>query len=127
MTNSLLTKFIQKNARTDIPSFRPGDTIRVHVKIKEGDKERLQAFEGTVIARKNTGMGESITVRKVSFGQGVERIFPFNSKVLDKVEIVRSNQVRRAKLFYLRALKGKAARLREVDHRVEAAKATTEA
>ena len=76
MQNALLTKFINKNKRTDIPEFRPGDTIRVHVKIKEGDKERLQAFEGTVIARNNTGMGETITVRKVSFGQGVERIFP---------------------------------------------------
>ena len=76
MQNALLTKFINKNKRSDIPTFRPGDTIRVHVKIKEGDKERLQAFEGTVIARNNIGMGESITVRKVSFGQGVERIFP---------------------------------------------------
>ena len=115
--------------RTDLPSFKPGDTIKVHVKIKEGDKERVQAFEGTVISMRSGPQG-SFTVRKVSFGQGVERIFPFNSKVLDKVEIVRSNQVRRAKLFYLRALKGKAARLREVDHRTEAAKteaAATEA
>jgi large subunit ribosomal protein L19 len=113
MTNALLTKFIQKNARTDIPSFRPGDTIRVHVKIKEGDKERLQAFEGTVIARKNTGMGQSITVRKVSFGQGVERIFPLNAKIIDHIDVVRTGKVRRAKLYYLRKLKGKAARLKE--------------
>src|ERR1035437_10358337 len=79
MQNALMAKFINKNMRTDIPEFRPGDTIRVHVKIKEGDKERLQAFEGVLIARNNTGLGESITVRKVSFGQGVERIFPVHA------------------------------------------------
>ncbi len=113
MNNPLLTKFIQKNQRTDVPVFRPGDTVRVHVKIKEGDKERLQAFEGTVIARKNTGMGKTITVRKVSFGQGVERIFPLNARVIDHIDVVRTGRVRRAKLYYLRDLKGKAARLRE--------------
>ncbi len=113
MQNALLTKFIQKNKRTDIPVFRPGDTIRVHVKIREGDKERLQAFEGTVIARHNTGLGESITVRKVSFGQGVERIFPVNARVIDHIDMVRTGKVRRAKLYYLRGLKGKAARLKE--------------
>ena len=113
MQNALLSKYIQKNKRADLPAFRPGDTVRVHVRIKEGDKERLQAFEGTVIARKNTGMGESITVRKVSFGQGVERIFPVHAKVVDHIDIVRTGRVRRAKLYYLRGLKGKAARLRE--------------
>ena len=113
MMNALVTKFIQKKKRTDLPVFRPGDTVRVHVKINEGDKERLQAFEGAVIARKNTGMGETITVRKVSFGQGVERIFPLQGKIIDKIEVVRTGQVRRAKLYYLRGLKGKAARLRE--------------
>ncbi len=113
MQNALLTKFIQKNKRSDVPTFRPGDTIRVHVKIKEGDKERLQAFEGTVIARNNTGMGESVTVRKVSFGQGVERIFPVNARVIDHIDVVRTGKVRRAKLYYLRGLKGKAARLKE--------------
>ena len=113
MQNALLTKFIQKNKGAGIPSFRPGDTIRVHVKIKEGDKERLQAFEGTVIARSNTGLGESITVRKVSFGQGVERIFPVHAKVIDHIEVVRTGRARRSKLYYLRGLKGKAARLRE--------------
>src|SRR5689334_20478515 len=124
----IMEKLAAKLQRKDIPNVNPGDTVRVQVKIKEGDKERVQAFEGTVISKRNGPQG-SFTVRKVSFGQGVERIFPFNSKVLDKVEVVRSNQVRRAKLFYLRALKGKAARLREVDHRAEAAKAeaTTEA
>jgi large subunit ribosomal protein L19 len=115
MQNALLSKFIQKNKRTDVPQFRPGDTIRVHVKIKEGDKERLQAFEGTVIARKNTGMGEAITVRKVSFGQGVERIFPVNARVIDHIDVIRTGRVRRAKLYYLRGLRGKAARLRERD------------
>src|SRR5215212_1070912 len=113
MHNALLTQFTNKHQRSDIPEFRPGDTIRVHVRIKEGDKERLQAFEGTVIARKNTGMGESITVRKVSFGQGVERIFPLNARVVDHIDVVRTGRVRRAKLYYLRGLKGKAARLRE--------------
>ena len=113
MQNALMAKFIQKNKGAEIPEFRPGDTIRVHVKIKEGDKERLQAFEGTVIARNNTGLGESITVRKVSFGQGVERIFPVHAKVIDHIDVVRSGRTRRSKLYYLRALKGKAARLRE--------------
>lgn len=112
MTNALLTKVINKNKRTDIPEFRTGDTIRVHVKIREGDKERLQAFEGTVIARNHAGMGESITVRKISFGQGVERIFPVNAPVIDHIDVVRTGKVRRAKLYYLRALKGKAARLK---------------
>jgi large subunit ribosomal protein L19 len=113
MQTALLTKFIQKNKRTDTPTFRPGDTIRVHVKIKEGDKERLQAFEGTVIARNNTGLGASVTVRKISFSQGVERIFPLHAKVIDRIEVIRTGRVRRAKLYYLRGLKGKAARLRE--------------
>lgn len=113
MQNALLTKVINKSKRSDIPEFRTGDTIRVHVKIKEGDKERLQAFEGTVIARKNTGLGETITVRKVSFGQGVERIFPVNAPVIDHIDVVRTGRVRRSKLYYLRGLKGKAARLRE--------------
>jgi large subunit ribosomal protein L19 len=113
MNNALLTKFIQKNARTDLPPFRPGDTVRVHVKIKEGDKERLQAFEGTVIARKNTGMGQTITVRKVSFGQGVERIFPLHARIIERIDLIRTGKVRRAKLYYLRGLKGKAARLKE--------------
>src|SRR4051794_40878627 len=113
MQNALMTKFIQKNKRTDLPTFRPGDTLRVHVKIKEGEKERLQAFEGVLIARNGMGMGESITVRKVSFGQGVERIFPVNAKVVDHIDVVRTGRVRRAKLYYLRALKGKAARLKE--------------
>ncbi len=113
MQNALMTKFINKNKRTDVPEFRPGDTIRVHVKIREGEKERLQVFEGTVIARNNIGMGETITVRKVSFGHGVERIFPIHARVIDHIDVVRTGKVRRAKLYYLRSLKGKAARLKE--------------
>ena len=113
MQNALLNKYIEKNRRSDLKEFRNGDTIRVHVKIKEGDKERLQAYEGVVIARNNSGMGESITVRKISFGQGVERIFPLNGRLIDHIDVVRTGKVRRAKLYYLRGLKGKAARLKE--------------
>ena len=116
MQNALMQKYIDKNKREKaLPEFRPGDTVKVHVKIKEGDKERLQAFEGTLIARNGTGMGESITVRKVSFGQGVERIFPVHATVVDHIDVVRTGRVRRAKLYYLRELKGKAARLKERD------------
>jgi large subunit ribosomal protein L19 len=115
MSNSqIIDRLLAKTRRTDIPDFKPGDTIRVQVKIKEGDKERLQAFEGLVIAR-SKGAQPSFTVRKMSFGQGVERIFPLNSKVIDKIDVLRSAHVRRAKLYYLRALRGKAARLREVE------------
>ncbi len=114
MSNAVIEKLLARNRRTDIPPFAPGDTVRVQVKIKEGDKERLQAFEGTVIKRAN-GAQPSFTVRKISFGQGVERIFPLQSRVIDKIEVVRSAKVRRAKLYYLRALRGKAARLREVE------------
>ena len=113
MQNALLTKFVEKNRRTNLTPFRPGDTIKVHVKIKEGEKERIQVFEGTVIARKNSGMGETITVRKVSFGQGVERIFPLHGPIIDHIDVVRTGKVRRSKLYYLRKLKGKAARLKE--------------
>jgi large subunit ribosomal protein L19 len=112
----MLAKVTAKLQRTDIPGFKPGDQVRVHVKIKEGEKERIQAFEGVVIKHKKGPQG-SFTVRKISFGQGVERIFPVNSKVIDRVEILRSSKVRRARLFFLRGLKGKAARLKEVDTR----------
>jgi large subunit ribosomal protein L19 len=116
-TSPIIQRLLAKAQRTDIPNFRPGDTVRVQVKIKEGDKERLQAFEGTVIS-KNNGPQASFTVRKMSFGQGVERIFPVNSRVIDKIEIIRSSRVRRAKLYYLRGLRGKAARLKEIDTRL---------
>jgi large subunit ribosomal protein L19 len=114
MRNPIIEKLLAKSRRTDIPKFGPGDTIKVLVKIREGEKERLQAFEGVVIARKH-GAQPSFTVRKISFGQGVERIFPVDSKVIDKIDVVRSAKVRRAKLYYLRGLKGKAARLKEVE------------
>jgi large subunit ribosomal protein L19 len=114
MPNLVIDKLLSKSRRTDLPEFRPGDTVRVNVKIKEGDKERLQAFEGVVISRSN-GPQASFTVRKMSFGQGVERIFPIDSKVIDKVDVVRSSKVRRAKLYYLRSLRGKAARLRDAE------------
>jgi len=108
-----LDKISRKEPRKEIADFQPGDTVRVQVKIKEGDKERIQSFEGTVIARKHGGVNETFTVRKISFGQGVERIFPVHSPVVDRVELVRGGVVRRAKLYYLRSLRGKAARIRE--------------
>ena len=117
MTNRLVAKIADKNKKQNLPAMQPGDTIRVHVKIKEGDKERLQAFEGTVIAHHNSGIGETITVRKISFGHGVERIFPIHAPVVDKIELIRTGKVRRAKLYYLRGLKGKAARLKERETR----------
>jgi large subunit ribosomal protein L19 len=114
MSNLIIEKLLAKTKRADLPAFGPGDTVRVQVKIKEGDKERLQAFEGVVIAR-SRGPQASFTVRKISFGQGVERIFPEASRVIDKVDLVRSSKVRRAKLYYLRSLRGKAARLKDVE------------
>ena len=108
--------------RTDIPDFAPGDTVRVHVRIKESEtKERLQAFEGVVIARKGDGIRETFTVRKTSFGVGVERIFPVHGPVIGRIELVRRGRVRRAKLYYLRNLRGKAARIKERDTRGKAA------
>jgi large subunit ribosomal protein L19 len=95
------------------PTMRPGDTVRVHVKVKEGEKERIQIFEGLVIGQHRGGARATVTVRKVSFGQGVERIFPLHSPMVDKIDVVRSARVRRAKLYYLRQLRGKAARLKE--------------
>ena len=114
MSNLIVERLLAKSKRTDLPEFSPGDTIRVHVKIREGDKERVQAFEGVVIAQ-TKGPQASFTVRKISFGHGVERIFPVNSRVIDKVELIRSSKVRRAKLYYLRSLRGKAARLKDVE------------
>ena len=95
------------------PDMRPGDTVRVHVKVREGDKERIQVFEGIVIAQHRGGARATFTVRKVSFGQGVERIFPLHSPIIDRIDVVRSARVRRAKLYFLRKLRGKAARMRE--------------
>ena len=99
--------------RTDIPDFRPGDTVRVHAKVVEGTRERIQMFEGVVIARKNSGINETYTVRKISNGVGVERIFPVHTPRVEQIEVIRHGKVRRAKLYYLRALTGKKARIPE--------------
>ena len=99
--------------REDVPEFKPGDTVRVQVKVVEGDKERLQAFQGVVVSRKGGGTREMFTVRKISGGVGVERIFPLHAPVVDQIEVVRRGRVRRAKLYYLRNLRGKAARIEE--------------
>src|SRR3954466_592319 len=109
--------------KENIPAFQPGDTLRVHVRIKEGNKERLQAFEGVCIARKHGGPRETLTVRKVSFGVGVERIFPLHATVIDHIDVIRRGKVRRAKLYYLRDLRGKAARIKERDTRAKGKKA----
>lgn len=103
----------QEYLRSDIPEFRSGDTVRVHVKVSEGEKRRIQIFQGVVISHRGRGTGESFTVRKISGGVGVERVFPLHSPVIDKIEVVRRGRVRRAKLYYLRALRGKAARIDE--------------
>jgi len=105
--------------RDNIPAFQPGDTLKVHVRIQEGNKERLQIFEGVCIARKHGGARETITVRKVSFGVGVERIFPLHGTVIDHIDVTRRGKVRRAKLYYLRDLRGKAARIKERDTRAK--------
>ena len=102
-----------RESRTDIPNFEPGDTVRVHVKVKEGDKERIQVFQGLVIARKGGGTRQMFTVRKVSGGVGVERMFPLYSPSIDRIEVERHGRIRRAKLYYLRDLRGKAARIEE--------------
>ncbi len=110
--------------KDNIPDFKAGDTVRVHVRIKEGNKERLQIYEGLCIARKHGGARETITVRKISFSVGVERIFPIHATIIDHIDLVRRGKVRRAKLYYLRALRGKAARIKELDTRnKDAAKA----
>jgi len=103
--------------RKDVPDFGPGDTVRVHVKILEGDKERIQMFEGFIMGRRGGGIRETFRVRKVSYGIGVERIFPVHSPRVDKVEVLRNGRVRRAKLYYLRDRKGKAAQIKEKRHR----------
>jgi len=111
---SLVDLVEEKQLRKDLDSFKVGDTVKVHVIIREGDKERTQIFRGDVIAKRGSGMSATFTVRKISFGIGVERIFPLHSKMINKIEVVRRGKVRRAKLYYLRKLKGKAARLKEI-------------
>jgi large subunit ribosomal protein L19 len=109
----IVEQVAREQLKTNIPSFSPGDTLRVNVRVREGEKERLQAFEGVCIARKGGGVSETFTVRKVSSGIGVERIFPVHSPSLESITVTRRGHVRRAKLYYLRALRGKAARIRE--------------
>lgn len=111
--NPLIQEITKKQLRDDIPDFRPGDNVRVHAKIVEGERERIQLFEGVVIKRHGVGISATYTVRKISNGVGVERIFPLHSPRVEKIEVTRHGQVRRAKLYYLRALRGKAARIRE--------------
>jgi len=110
---NLIDKVEEKQLKPEIESFNIGDAVKVHVVIREGDKERIQAFRGDVIARKRSGARETFTVRKISFGVGVERVFPLHSKMIRKIELVRKGKVRRAKLYYLRSLRGKAARIKE--------------
>ncbi|HEX7118353.1 MAG TPA: 50S ribosomal protein L19 [Longimicrobiales bacterium] len=109
----ILHEVTQEQVRDDIPEFAPGDTLRVNVRVREGDKERIQVFEGVCIARKGGRINETFTVRKISNGVGVERVFPLHSPTVEKIDVVRRGKVRRAKLYYLRALRGKAARIRE--------------
>ncbi len=108
---------VEQPQLTERPPMKAGDTVRVHVKVREGDKERIQVFEGIIIGMHRGGARASFTVRKVSFGQGVERIFPLHSPIIDRIEVVRSARVRRAKLYFLRNLRGKAARMRETTRR----------
>lgn len=114
MKNSLISAVESSQIRTDLPDFRVGDNVKVHVRIKEGSKERIQIFEGLVIVRKHEGTRETFTVRKMSYGVGVERTFPVNSPLISTIEVVRSNKVRRARLYFMRDRKGKAARLKEI-------------
>ncbi|WP_416150970.1 50S ribosomal protein L19 [Salipaludibacillus sp. HK11] len=109
----IIRDITKEQLKTDLPTFRPGDTLKVHAKVVEGTRERIQVFEGVVIKRRGTGISETFTVRKISYGVGVERTFPLHSPRVDKIEVARFGKVRRAKLYYLRALRGKAARIKE--------------
>lgn len=112
--NQVIRELEQEQLKQDLPAFRPGDTVRVHVKVIEGQRERIQLFEGVVIRRRGTGVSETFTVRKISYGVGVERTFLLHTPKIDKIEIVRHGRVRRAKLYYLRDRVGKAARIKEI-------------
>jgi large subunit ribosomal protein L19 len=111
---NLIQEITQEQLRKDIPNFRPGDTLKVYVKVVEGSRERIQLFEGVVIKRRGGGISETFTVRKISYGVGVERAFPLHSPRIEKIEVARRGKVRRAKLYYLRNLRGKAARIKEI-------------
>ena len=111
--NKLVAEVAASQLRDDVPDFRPGDSVKVHVKVVEGNRSRIQVFAGVVIARNGRGIGEAFTVRKVSFGTGVERTFPLHSPIIDRIEVERRGDVRRGKLYYLRGLRGKAAKIKE--------------
>jgi len=111
--SKLITDFDKASLRSDLPDFRPGDSVKVHVKVVEGNRSRIQVFAGVVISRTGAGVSQSFTVRKVSFGVGVERTYPLHSPIIDKIEVDRRGDVRRAKLYYLRDLRGKAAKIKE--------------
>jgi large subunit ribosomal protein L19 len=111
--HSAIAELEQAQIRSDIPAFRPGDTLRVHVRVTEGNRSRIQVFQGVVIRRQGGGARETFTVRKISYGVGVERTFPLNTPAIETIEVVTRGQVRRAKLYYLRSLRGKAARIKE--------------
>ena len=113
MSQQLIAEITKEYMKNDVPEFRPGDTVKVFVKIKEGEKERIQLFEGLVIKRRGGGISETFTVRKISYGVGVERTFPINAPIIDKIQVVRKGKVRRAKLNYIRTLSAKAARIKE--------------
>jgi len=112
--HKIIEEITKEQLRNDLPNFRPGDTVRVHVKVVEGTRERIQLFEGLVIKRRGGGISETFTVRKISYGVGVERTFPVHTPRIAKLEVVRRGKVRRAKLYYLRKLRGKAARIKEI-------------
>lgn len=111
---NIIQELTKEQLRQDLPQFRPGDTLKIYVKVVEGTRERLQLFEGIVIKRRGGGISESFTVRKMSYGIGVERTFPLHSPKIDRIEVARRGKVRRAKLYYLRELRGKAARIKEI-------------
>lgn len=114
MSQELLNSIVKDQLKTDLPEFRPGDTVKVHVRIVEGERERIQLFEGVVIKRQGGGISETFTVRKISYGVGVERTFPVHTPKIAQLEVTRRGKVRRAKLYYLRDLRGKAARIKEI-------------
>ncbi|OEH85793.1 50S ribosomal protein L19 [Desulfuribacillus stibiiarsenatis] len=111
---NVLSQITKEQVKSEIPSFKPGDTVKIHVKVIEGTRERIQVFEGVVIKRRGADISETFTVRKISYGVGVERTFPIHSPKIEKIEVLRRGRVRRAKLYYLRNLTGKAARIREI-------------
>ena len=123
--DEIILELDQRVLRDDLPDFSAGDTVKVHVKIREGDKERIQVFQGAVISRRGSGNNATFKVRKISYGVGVERTFPLNSPMVDKVEVVRTGRVRRGKIYYIRGLRGKAARIREKRRRVDTPKTAT--